>query len=59
MHNAIRNMAAIETSMTSLIWASSALTTLATQAYPVQLHHSSMTTRTPRSTPCHDSSWVM
>jgi hypothetical protein len=56
MHSAIRNMAAIATSITTLISPSSALTTLATQAKPVQLHHSSMTTSTPRSTPCQDSS---
>ena len=56
MHSAMRNIAAIATSITSLISPSSALTTLATQAKPVQLHHSSMTTRTPRNMPCHDSS---
>ena len=45
-------MADMETRIASLISGSSALATLASQAYPVQAHQSSAMINTPRSRPC-------
>ena len=52
-------MAAIPLRMASFIVFSSALATLASQAYPVQAHQSNMMIKTPRRTVNQLMSWAM
>ena len=59
MVRASTNMADMATRRVSLSSGSSALATLASQAYPVQAHQSSEMISTPRSRPCQLSSSAM
>ena len=52
-------MADMATSINALIMAWSALATLPSQAYPIQDHHSSSTSKSPRSMPCQLRSSAM